>query len=295
MDRRSFLLLLGGVPLLGAAASTVEIPVELRGGRFFAVPEALDGTVFTCWLDTNGSGFIFDSAVTTFGLPFVRRDDKRHAVLPPFRAGHSIPPIVSGNGELPVFERTDADKRDPILRGFDAQLGLNWFANRVWRLDYPGHAMQVLASPLESKDTTVEVLLESGYPRIVVTVADEDLTMAFDTAASIAYGASWRESGPEVQATSFVPRVTFERWHALHPSWKVSRDVGMAPGFDRIVVPQLRIGSFETGPVAFTTRPDDDVFADDPVAAKLGANAYADCVVTLDYPNRRLRLDRAAK
>ncbi len=303
MDRRSFIFLVGAVPLLGAAtpaaaptpAAPVEIPVEVGGGRFFAVPRALDGRTFTCWLDTDGSGFIFDSAIETFGLPFHRDAGKRRAVLPPFRKPYTIPPIVLEGGELPVFERTDADKRDPILQGFDAQLGRTWFAERIWRLNYPARTMQMLSTPLDIKDTTIELTIDNNYPRVLAVVGDEALTMAFDTAASIAYSPTWREGGPEVQATSFVPRATLERWHLLHPSWKVSRDVGSSPGFDRIVVPQVRVGAVELGPVAFTTRPGDDVFAGDQVAGKLGANAYADAIVTIDYPNRRLRLDRQAK
>ena len=260
------------------------------------MPRALDGRTFSCWLDTSGSGFIFEAAVTTFGLPF-RRDEagKRRAVLPPFRAPYTIPPIVLEKGELPVFERTDEDKRDPLLQGFDAQLGHTWFADRIWRFNYPAHTLQLVSTPLDTKETTIELTIENNYPRLLVVVGDEALTMDFDTAASIAYSPTWREGGPEVQATSFVPRAALERWHTLHPSWKVSRDVGSAPGYDRIVVPQLRIGAVEVGPVAFTTRPGDDVFAGEPVAGKLGANAYADAIVTIDYPNRRLRLDRQAK
>ncbi len=296
VNRQTFLLLLGAAPLIGAATGDVDIPVELRGGRFFAVPQALDGNVFSCWLDTSGDGFILDSAIEKFGLPFRRDNGKRRAVLPPFRAGHNIPPVRAERGELAVFERSDQDKRDPILRGLDAQLGTTWFSDRVWRLDYPGKAVRMRAVGLDSNAASIELTMsQDGVPQVLAVVGDDPVTMEFDIAASVAYAPQWTAGGPEVQATSFVPRATLERWRRLHPSWKVSREVSSTAGCDRIVVPQVRIGAYETGAVAFTTRPGDDVFAGGTAGGKLGANAYADCVVTIDYPNRRLRLDRQAK
>lgn len=289
------MLLLGAAPLLDAVPGDVTVPVELRGGRFFAVPQTLDGKIFACWLDTSGSGFIFDSAIAAFGLPFTRENGKRRAVLPPFRAGHDIPAVRSPLGELPVFERSEDDKRDPILRGFDAQLGVTWFDARTWRFDYPGKTLHAIAAGLGAKDASIDLTMDRGVPQVVAVVGDDAVTMDFDTAASIAYSPEWTLGGPEVQATSFIPRATLERWRTLHPSWKVNRDVGSSPGCDRIVVPQVRIGAFVSGPVAFTTRPGDDVFEGENAGGKLGANAYADCVVTIDYPNRRLRLDRPAK
>ncbi len=303
MDRRSFAFLLAAAPLLvsarpnlaRAADPAVAIPVEVRGGRLFAVPRTLDGHTFACWLDTSGAGFIFDSAVETFALPFRRSAGKRRAVLPPFRSPYTVPPLQGENGELPVFERTEHDKNDPLLHGFEAQLGHTWFAQRIWQLNYPKKTMHLLAAPLETKDATVELTIDEGYPRLSVVVASEAIPMAFDTAASIAFASDWRDGGPEVQATSFIPKATLERWHSIHPAWKVSRNVGVTAGCDRIFVPALQVGAVELGPTAFTTRPGDDVFAGDFTGGKLGANAYADCVVTLDYPNRRLRLDRQAK
>ena len=60
---------------------------------------------------------------------------------------------------------------------------------------------------------------------------------------------------------------------------------------DRIVVPSVRFGSEELENVAFTTRPHDDVFQGEDLRGKLGANAYGNRVVVIDYVSGLLRLD----
>ncbi|MBV8583615.1 MAG: hypothetical protein JO241_06430, partial [Candidatus Eremiobacteraeota bacterium] len=71
MKRGAFLGLAGSLPLMGIvtqSAREIALPVELRGGRFFAVPKLVDGRDFACWLDTDGSGFIFADSVARFAL-----------------------------------------------------------------------------------------------------------------------------------------------------------------------------------------------------------------------------------
>src|ERR1700761_5553928 len=134
MNRSAFLF--GSLAAIAAApaAGDNEIPVEMRGGRFFAIPRVADGRTFACWLDTDGSGFIFEDTVGAFHLSEHAMSGKRRVTLPAFTAP-SIPPL-GGTGDLPVFERSAQDRADPILKGFDAQLGSTWFANRTWRLDW---------------------------------------------------------------------------------------------------------------------------------------------------------------
>jgi hypothetical protein len=103
MKRLSFLAGAVALPLLGLASSgDVLIPVEIRGGRFFAVPRASDGQIFRCWLDTDGSGFVFDSAVERFQLRNDTVNGMRVAALPNFMPGQGIPPLRAGSA-LPVI------------------------------------------------------------------------------------------------------------------------------------------------------------------------------------------------
>ena len=186
-----------------------------------------------------------------------------------------------------------SDRNDPILQGFDSQLGVTWFAGRIWRCDFRGGALTMLAKPLPATGDTIRMQFHGPFPRIEVTLAENRsaLTMSLDIAASVAYRPAIA-NGAEVQATSFIPRATLEQWRAEHPDrWRVERDVSATPGIDQIIVPQIRVGERHLTNVAFTTRPQDDVFQGDNVAGKLGANAYAGVILTVDYPNARLQLE----
>lgn len=283
MERREFLTGVTAVALAGAArANDVEIPVELRGGRFFAAPRVADGRLFACWLDTDGAGFVFDNAVDAFHLAVRNVDGKRRASLPAF-GSPAIPPL-STTSDLAVFEREAHDRSDPILQGFDAQLGVSWFQGRTWRFDWPHARCTMLGSTLAASDANVPLEIENGYTRIPVIVDGERLAMSFDTAASFA-------TEPHVAvATSFIPQALLDRWHKTHGDWAVTRNVGVEPGMDRITVPEMRIGSVTLRNVTCTTRPGDDVFGGPGLSGKLGANAFAERTVILDYRSSRLRV-----
>ncbi len=282
MNRGAFLF--GVLAVVAAApAADVEIPAELRGGRFFAVPHVSDGRVFACWLDTDGNGFVFDSAVETFGLTAHKVDGKRRAMLPSLLPS-SFPPLSTAR-DLPVFERGAQERADPILQGFDAQLGRTWFQGRTWQFDWPRGRCTMLAGTLDASNANVPITIENGVPRIPVAVAGENLTMTFDIAASVAMN-----SNTAVRATTFVPQALLDRWHRTHPDWRFARNVGVPQGIDRIVVPEMRAGSVVLRNVECTTRPGDDVFEGEDVNGKLGANAFAGCVAILDYRTSRLKL-----
>lgn len=143
----------------------------------------------------------------------------------------------------------------------------------------------MLGATLAASDANVPLRIDGGYTRIPVTVAGESLTMSFDIAASVAL----KPTGT-VQATSFVPQALLDRWHRSHPDWVVQRNVGIPLGIDRVIVPEIRCGPVTLRNVAFTTRPGDDVFGNVDLSGKLGANAFAGCVATLDYRTSRLQL-----
>ncbi|MBV8147509.1 MAG: hypothetical protein JO092_00295 [Candidatus Eremiobacteraeota bacterium] len=293
MERSSFLALLTAAALGDLGRDDRAIPVELRGGRFFAIPRTLNGEVFACWLDTDGRGFIFEEAAERFGLAARVNAMQEMASLPTFAPAASIPPLSRAD-VLPVFVRDAAARADPILQGFDAQLGGSWFADRVWELNFARGSASLLSRGLAAGAANVPLRFGRGiYPRVTFAVEGRRLALSFDIAASLAV----RKAGSqriEVVATSFVSRALFAQWKADHPDWRVERNVSSTPGIDRITVPQVGDGAVALRNVEFTTRPSDDVFQGGDVAAKLGANAYAKCVVTIDYPNARLRISNAS-
>lgn len=282
------------IVLAGASgAGDVAVPAELRGGRLFAVPRTVAGEIFACWLDASGGGFIFDAAAERFRLAVHAAGGMTSAELPAFDPARGLPRVHGGT--LPVFERTASDRADPILQGFEAQLGRTWFSGRRWRLDFRRGTVTMLAGSLAATEDAVPVQSIGGYPYVRVDVdGDGELLMGFDTAASVAYAPSFA-GGTVVQATSFVTRAQFERWVSAHPAWTVERNVSTLTGVDRITVPRLRLGTATFSDVAFTTRPNDDVF--DGMAgdgAKLGANAYRNVRIIIDYPAGRLRVEPSA-
>lgn len=291
MRRREFLSLAGAVPLLAAApAAEVEIPAELRGGRLFAVPATVDGRTFACWLDTNGAGFIFDWAVSDFGIATRTTGDSQLAKLPAFAAGRGVPSPLRDGGELAVFHESGGDRRNPVFAGFAAQLGGSWFADRVWHLDFRGGHVTMGGAGLQPSPTTMSLGFDRVYPQLSVRIAGSTMLMALDIAASVPYRPEYRNGGDFVQATSFVSRGMFDAWRARFPDWRVELGVSTVGGVDRITVPEVHLGATVVRDVGFTTRPDDDVFQNAPVQGKLGANAYSDRIVAIDYPNGRLQL-----
>jgi hypothetical protein len=308
-SRRIFLAALGGfaaAPAVARAddAAPVVIPSVLEGGRFFATPRvASDGATMKLWLDTDGGGFIFSESVARWKLPIVADPNgkpTRWTRLPAFAAEASIPPPQGRDGRLVVFARGAEERRDPILTGFDGQLGASWFQGGRWTFDYPGRRV-LLRGPLSADDgARVRVAfphnasgdrIDGGqYPSITVTIAGSPHSMSFDTAATIALNQPARrrflDELPNVRATSFVKRSVLVAWRAKNPDWAVFENVGFEPGITAIRVPSVRLEAIALGPVWFTTRPGDDVF-DGPDASldgKLGANAFSERVVTLDYP-----------
>ena len=308
ITRVKFLASLGAVVAVPAVPSApVVIPAVLEGGRFFATPRvARDGAVMRLWLDTDGGGFVFSESVARWGLP-VLADPARKARawtrLPAFDPAASVPVPSGREGRLVVFARDDDDRKDPILSGFDGQLGASWFQDRTWTFDYRGRRVLLRDSISADDGPRVPVRFATGpdgrridggqYPRISVIVDGVERAMSFDTAATVALNEGARSrfgnALPLVRSTSFVRRAVLDAWRRAHPDWPVMEDVSVARGIAAIRVPSVRLAAIELGPVWFTTRLADDVFDGEPnLDGKLGANAFPGRAVTLDYPRALL-------
>jgi hypothetical protein len=309
VTRAGFLASVGAVIALPAGAATLVIPVVLEGGRFFATPRvASDGAVMKLWLDTDGSGFVFSESVARWALPtFTDRAKtrRRWTKLPEFAPNASIPAPLGREGRLAIFIRDDDDRKDPILAGFDGQLGASWFQGRVWTFDYRTPAVLLRDALTGDDGTRVPVRFETGsdgqridanqVPLLNVVVDGEPRTMSFDTAATVALNERARsrlaDALPAVRATSFIRRAALDALRVAHPDWPAVDDVSVQPRMAALRVPSVRIGTVDLGPVWFTTRPDDDVFDGEPkLVGKLGANAFVNRVVSVDYPRAVLAI-----
>ena len=266
LSRTQFLTLTAGATLCMGATGDVRIPTEVRGGRLFAVPRLHDGSKFACWLDTDSEGFIFSDAVARLKLP--THNDAGGAT-------YATPPVL-GVGPLLVVDRSASD---PIMQGFDAQIGAPWFAGHTWEFDYRVGALTRLARGLTASNNTVAMAVDKDLARVLVTVDGTGYNASIDSAATLltAQGA--------VVGTSFVPSRTLDSWHRNNTDWTAGT---IADGYTVIVVPQVHIGNILLRNVPFSTRPNDDVFQGDDVDLKLGPNAFYGRIATLDYPGKLL-------
>jgi hypothetical protein len=267
------------------AAPDDVVPAVLDGGRFFATPRTAGGQQTKWWLDTDGSGFVFSDAARRLQLA---ADGTGFAVAPRF-ATRTMP--AADALRLPLLDTKQAGD-DPLLQGFDGQLGASWFAGRRWIFDYPNATLHCNA-PVRSSSWVPVELFGGKYPRVRIEIAGAGVAASFDTAASVALRKGvlprFGDALPALRATSFVKRALFERWQAEHADWPVVRNAGTA-GIDAIRVASVTIGPWPLGPQWFTTRPGDDVFEGDAIELKIGASAFLRYAAELDYPRMRLGL-----
>lgn len=274
----AFSFSLGNVP-------HVELPATFVAGRAFVMPRvASSDRRLALWVDTDGSGFLRSSVVSAFNL---QTGGSHTAYLPPLNEP-AFPAVRGNRGALPVLD--DAQIRtDPVFNGIDGQLGWTWLDGRIWTLDYVGsHLYQDFTAPaIPARD---RVLLrfdpKHRYPQLEIGLGGRTYRAALDTAATIALSPGamrqLHDALPEVRATSFIQQRTLTALHTAHPDWQYVDDAG-APGIAMILVPRVTAANVTFSNVWFSTRPNDDVFQDDPVDAKLGPSAFGNCAVTIDY------------
>jgi hypothetical protein len=274
-----------------------RIPTRYEGDRFFARPVTAAGDTLQFFTDTGGGLFIYASAVDSLGLA---PDSNGFVSLPRFAAGASIPPpLGSPEGKIFVFDG------EPRLDARHGMLGQAWFADRVWRFDYPGRALVLLdEGPTEADAVHTAVLSfrtdssgarEAHFPRIRVEVAGDSLDLLFDTGATAVLTPQSKDhlqTADSIVATSFITTEVVERWIDRHPDWTVVADADQTVGGMRMIeVPRLSVGGHTVGPVWFTERPDANFheymarFMDRPVDGALGGSALKYFRVVVDYPN----------
>src|SRR5581483_10713577 len=128
------------------------IPTVYRAGRFFAAPVTTHGDTLTLLLDTGDNSRLWDAfaaaadleLATTTVLDGAQRPPRaapyRVARLPSFLPSASVPNPSLNAGRIEITPPQDAF--DTLMsRVTVGQLGADWFADRVWTLDYPGHRL----------------------------------------------------------------------------------------------------------------------------------------------------------
>lgn len=287
------------LPARAGACGVVAIPSSFTDQRAFAVPTAAyDLRTLRFWLDSDGSGFIFDDVVRRYGTIVPSTPGNTRARLPRFAQGASIPALTAPEGTLAVLDR-DSVSHDPIFAGLAGQLGASWLQNRVWTFDYvrqkllwrcdgsePAHSSAEEVRLSFATDASGKLSGGLQYPQVNVRIAGQQFLASLDTAATVALspaGLSAMPRGGAVRATTFATSALVAQWRAQHPKWPYVANAGRQSDISAIMIPVVEAGDVRFVNVWVTTRPGDDVFEGEREKIKLGPTAFGCCTLTIDY------------
>ena len=291
-------------------AQTV-IPTRYVSDRFFAAPVTEQGDTLQLLMDTGGGNvFVTTSALKRMGITptFVQVAEGDSlwdaGAFPRFKSGASIPPAL-GTPKAHLFGF--GDKLFASL-GADGMVGHNWFAGRVWVLDYPRHQASYFETPPSPKPfgphtipMTLKTPLVRDDPRIRVIVGGDTADMLLDTGATSVLSDDAITAvgpGPAVRASAFAAARLWDGWHNKHPDWRVVTAGEANTHADLIEVPHVSIAGYDVGTVWFAKRRDQvydgmmRAIMDKPVLASIGGAAFRQFKLTLDYVNQRVTFEK---
>lgn len=293
-----------------AFAQTV-IPTRYVADRFFAAPVTPQGDTLQMLMDTGGGQvFVTKRALERMGITpkFMTIADGDSVwdggPFPSFKAGLGIPPAL-GTPKGRIFGTSSTEISESTGGGM---AGHNWFAGRVWVLDYPHHQAAYFEMPPAPKPfgshtipMTLKKPLARDFPRIQVIVAGDTVDMLLDTGATSLLSpeaVAIVGSGPAVRASAFAAARLWDGWHAKHPDWRVIPGGEANLKQDLIGVPNVTIAGYDVGMVWFAKRPNDNFdvmmkqLMDKPILASVGGTAFRQFKLTLDYVNQRVTFEK---
>lgn len=292
--------------LAQSSGKPLILPVRYDEHRFYVQPVTADGAVtLNFFTDTGGGLFIFSDVAERLKLPLlkVETESAPNAIaLPSFKPGAAIPAPLGSRERLFVAPVT---ARNQMSQDWSGMLGQQWFAERTWTFDYPNQRLLLRANgdlPRQKEKHRIGIGFQAessggraaNFPRIGVTIDNEQIDLLFDTGASTQLSndalAALNDKRPAVRATSFITASVFERWHKRHPQWRVVERAEEGSGQAMIEVPKISVAGYVVGPVWFTRRPDKNFheymsqWMDKRVEGALGGNALRYFRITVDYP-----------
>lgn len=293
------------------ATADVVIPTNYAGDRFFATPVTQSGDTMTLFLDTGDMSRVWDTAAARFRMELTgvntTRGPLRVAKLPVFHAARSVPDVNVGARRVIVTPPTD--RFDTLMSSHTyGQLGANWFADRIWSMDYPQRRLTLLSTlhgvPTSAHKAPLAFPTDPdgqrvGHsPGIVVEIDGDSLSMLFDTGATVwltdAARTATNDGGPTERATSLAWLWLFNKWRQRHPEWRVLEKADSSSGESLIEVPSVRIAGFDVGPVWFRSlksasnppppRPSDIPLLGSRISGTIGGNVFRHFQIYVDYP-----------
>lgn len=280
---------------------SVQVPADFIHDQIWVTP-SLGGEKLRFFTDTGGGwNAIAAPAVERLGLVSTSADSLDSVPWPKFDEGATIPQPSTHflDGRLAVAPQQKIGSGDGFLGG-------RWFADGVWKFDYPAKTLHRLDDfrPEYAKfqraslgfQTNATGVRTMHFPSIDVVIDGETLPMLYDSGATATTTAASApefgvEPGTEI-GTSFIERSVFQRWIAANPGWRTIEKADQKGEQLRrmIEVPAMTVAGYNFGPVWFAEQPDGAFqsymagMMDRPTLGALGGSALKYCVVVLDYP-----------
>jgi hypothetical protein len=290
-----------------------RIPAFFDQGRVLAAPVTAHGDTSYFILDSGGGFNAINASVlsrvgrtptvrgsgtdTMSVVPFPSSIDSMQ--LPRPRAGFPGPGYLAASSLFDQLARMYPVK----LTGF---LGGGWWADRVWRIDYPAGKLWLFprsvlptnGSTLGPHEVRVTFRSEDGkrptnFARFRAEVDGDSLDLLFDTGATTQFTDSAmaivHDGRPAGRGGSFISSEIFDRWHARHPDWRVIPRGEVGTQAAMIEVPSMKLGGYTLGPVWWEERGSTgfhklmDGLMDKPIQGSLGGAAFRHLAVTIDY------------
>lgn len=281
----------------------MKLPARFVDDRIFLHPVAADGIELKFYTDSGGGGCrIHRSAVARLGLTTFKRqlDGQEYDLV--------HPPAFREDAPLPIGDHVDGlIVTDDVFGDWDGFLGMPWFADRVWRIDYLNRELLLRDryEPSAAERTHACSLgfplapngrRGASFPRISAEIDGARLEFLFDTGAQVTLTAHAKAivhppDGEVHRGTSFITRTVFEGWRDRHPDWEVIEHADALLDEAMIQVPAVHIAEYDAGPVWFVRRPDRNFheymsqWMDRRIDGALGGSLLKYFTVTVDYPN----------
>lgn len=309
------------LPLNLTAQPDLTLPSDFQGNRVFieTITESQDTISFLT--DTGGGGILVtQDFVRRLGLESseIKMGDQNLFVvtLPDFHPDYDIPLMPENPDEDSYLAKKKETLQGKILVvppdaapdvGADGILGQDWFASRVWTMDYGKQEFilhQAIGPEKLSENHTSEIYFQKDqkgkvthyFPRIQAEIDGEMHDFLLDTGATTLVTEEAmklkNDSLPAMRGTSFITQSIFEQWRENHPDWEVIEEGDKYTGSHYIKVPEVTIAGHTVGPVWFTTRPDPSFhnfmssMMDKQIEGALGGSLFQYFKITLSYPDR---------
>lgn len=297
---------------VAVSAPTIDVPAKFVADRVYVRLRTSNG-VLTLYTDTGGGSLIISrAAADRLHLPLKAVGDSEAKAELGDQASATIAPRLSaGLPRLP--SRAFIVPRTAQIPGWPEQadgfVGAKWFENGIWTWDYAAAHLLYRTSLAQSCPGGIPISFKTNaghrpndFARIEVNIDGRELPMLLDTGAETlltkAAASEIDDGGPVFRAATMLEASQFDALHSEHPDWKYIAGAQVTTNAPMLLVPSIKIGQIDSGPVWVTRRSDAayrdfmSSMTDRPVVGSIGGNAFHGLIVTIDFKNGRVWIER---